>query len=68
MLFTDAQIRYMKCELGLFLNFSKLTEDDISGIKYVVGERLRHCRFDDNYSFTEDREMCRSIINSFSDR
>ena len=65
MLFTDAQIRYMKYELGLFLNFSKLTEDDVSEIKYAVGERLRHCRFDDNYSFIEDREMCRSIINSF---
>jgi len=65
MFFTDSQIRYMKYELGLFLNFSKLTEDDISEIKYTAGERLRHRRIDNSYSFIEDGEMCRSIINSF---
>lgn len=62
-MFTDEQIRYMKKELGLDLNFSDLSDDDWVEIEDVVADRLGRSGFDKDYNPTADGLMCESIIN-----
>ncbi len=63
-MFTDDQIRYMKRELGLNLNFSDLSDDDLIMIEETVGDRLALSGFDKEYRPTSDGTMCESIINA----
>lgn len=64
--FNNKQITFMK-KLGLNLNFSKLSDNDVFAIEDIVATHLQSNGFDKEYNPTKDGLMCESILDTLSE-
>ncbi len=64
-LFTADQISFMK-ELGIHVNFSAPTVDEIEQIEDSVSWHLQKYGFDENYFPNADGKMCEAILTELA--
>lgn len=62
MKFNKNQIEFMK-KIGISINFEDISDDDALLIEDKVSDYLQKKGFNEDYSLTEDGEMCESILD-----
>lgn len=62
MKFNKNQIEFMK-KIGISINFEDISDDDAILIEDKVSDYLQKKGFNEDYSLTEDGEMCESILD-----
>ena len=62
MKFNKNQIEFMK-KIGISINFEDVSDDDALLIEDKVSDYLQKKGFNEDYSLTEDGEMCESILD-----
>lgn len=62
MRFNKNQIEFMK-KIGISINFEDVSDDDALLIEDKVSDHLQKKGFNEDYSLTEDGEMCESILD-----
>ena len=66
MKFSEQQIAFMK-EIGIDVDFDKLTDEDMVLIEDKVASELETKGFDEDYEPTETGRMCESILDILND-
>lgn len=66
MKFSEQQIAFMK-EIGIDVDFDKLTDEDMVIIEDKVANELETKGFDEDYEPTEIGKMCESILDILND-
>ena len=62
MKFNEKQIEFMR-NLGIVVDFEKLSDADLVLIEEKVADRLETSGFDEDYNVTDEGKMCESILD-----
>ena len=62
MKFNEKQIEFMR-DIGIVVDFEKLSDADLALIEEKVADRLETSGFDEDYNATDEGKMCESILD-----